>query len=52
MPRRGSKVPLETFMSYPELLPNGPYGPELGSFGLVDRNVEAKNVTDNLPSPK
>ncbi len=27
-------------MSHPKLLPNGPYGPELGSFGQVARNVE------------
>ncbi len=27
-------------MNYPELLPNGPYGPEFGSFGQVVRNVE------------
>ncbi len=27
-------------MNDPELLPNGPYGPEFGSFGQVVRSVE------------
>ncbi len=29
-------------MNYPELLPNGPYGPEFGRFGQVVRNVEVE----------
>ncbi len=30
-------------MNDPELLPNGSYGPEFGSFGQVVRNVEVYN---------
>ncbi len=46
-PRRGSKAPPVTFRNYPELLPNGPYVLEFGSFGQVVRNVEVE-----LPPPQ
>ncbi len=47
-PRRGSKAPLVAFMNYPELLPNGPCGPEFGSFGQVVRNVEVHSSRATL----
>ncbi len=32
-------------MNYPEMLPNGPQGPEFGSFGRVVRSAEVDRIS-------